>query len=57
MNTSPRFRSGSPLDSGYDRMVTVTIVAVIWALLAAMVWIASTTTPPSVDYFDYWIMP
>ncbi len=56
MNTSS-FHSGSHWDSQRDRLITVAIVAVIWALLAGMIWLASLTGTQPTDYYDYWIMP
>ena len=55
MNTSPSFHSGS--QDQRDRLITLAIVGVIWALLAAMIWFASLSGAQPNDYYDYWILP
>ena len=55
MNTSPSFHTGSHPQR--DRLITLGIVALIWGLLAAMIWLASWSGAQPNDYYDYWIMP
>jgi hypothetical protein len=56
MKTSS-FHSGSQWDSQRDRLITIAIVAVIWGLLAAMIWLASLSGTQPADYYDYWMVP
>lgn len=57
MNTAPNFHSGSHWDSQRDRLITIAIVAAIWGMLAAMIWLASVSGAQPTEYYDYWIMP